>query len=196
MTTFFEDTLDRHELALEKAKQSVDSGLSIAFDVMQKIQFKTPMLAERLIPSGQGKVLLKIDKIKQEVKAALEEIGNKKPEMNNSSITESGNTLIERSSEIFCRIKDLQDYVDSEVDSQSVKSAVLEMNDMKEQLNVGINMAIRNYTYLHERLEIYKKLKKELDTHKKRTMLPPSEHIRQDKQDKNNKIKGKGEFSI
>jgi len=137
-----------------------------------------------------------VDKIRQEVKAALEEIGNKKPEMNNSSITESGNTLIERSSEIFCRIKDLQDYVDSEVDSQSVKSAVLEMNDMKEQLNVGINMAIRNYTYLHERLEIYKKLKKELDTHKKRTMLPPSEHIRQDKQDNNNKIKGKGGFSI
>ena len=72
MTSFFEDTLDRHEIALEKAKQSVDSGLSIAFDVMQKIQFKTPMLAERLIPSGQGKVLLKIDKIKQEVNVAIE----------------------------------------------------------------------------------------------------------------------------
>lgn len=189
MNNFFEDTLARHEQALVKAKQSVDSGLSIAYEVMHQIKYETPLIADRLIPTGQGTILLKLDKIKKDVEAALNEIDNKKPEMKSASITENGNILIERASEVFSKIDDLQKYVYNSEGGKPAQEAIQELGGMKDRLNVGINMAVANYSFLHERLEIYKALKKELDTQRKRQSLPPSEHIREDKKDIISKIK-------
>ena len=189
MNNFFEDTLARHEQAIVKAKQSVDSGLSIAYEAMQQIKYETPLIADRLIPTGQGTILLKLDKIKKDAEAALNEIDNKKPGMKRASITENGNILIERASEVFSKIDDLQKYVHDSEGSKPAQEAIQELGDMKDRLNTGINMAVTNYSFLHERLEIYKALKDELDTQRNRQSLPPSEHIREDKKDIISKIK-------
>lgn len=190
-----EATVTHQARLLSENKREVNYGLSKTYEMLDEIKYATTRIAEKMLSSGQGTLLMKMDKIKAEAAAALEEIHQQKPEMELFSITENGSILIERASEVYSRIHELQAYVEREVDSKSVEDAIEELGDLKTQLDTGINITLKNYTHLHERLEIYNAVKKELDKQRQRSGLKPSEHIEKDIKDRNRKLSGPSGFS-